>query len=127
MIALDGVVDALDDAARRMAIYRVEVVWPPVLNMALVLDTAAKGARLAVEGVWAFRKNKEVLDQCVLVHQCEDEGDFAYQEALEVLFDGTMEPLEVIKWKDVIDDLELAIDRCQEVAVVVEEIVINNG
>jgi uncharacterized protein Yka (UPF0111/DUF47 family) len=68
-----------------------------------------------------------VRQRCRDVHTQENEGDRIEQHALAALFDGTHEPLFAMKWKDVIEELEAATDRCEDVANVVEGIVLKNA
>jgi uncharacterized protein Yka (UPF0111/DUF47 family) len=91
------------------------------------LVSATKAVQQAVHEVRQLRKSRSIRQNCIEVHQCEDEGDRIYHNALAALFKSGMDPLDVVKWKDIIEDLEHAIDCCQDVAVVVEGIVLENS
>lgn len=127
IVTLDDVLDALDDAAQRIALYELKTILPDIRRLAGVLVQAAKGVQQAVREIRLIRKRHEILRHCIEVHRLEDEGDNIYHEALAGLFKSDLEPVTVVKWKDIIEELENAIDCCQDVANVVEGIVLENG
>lgn len=127
IITLDEVLDCLDDAARRIALYQVGAMLPDVRSLAMVLVKATKAVQAAVHEVRVLRKSKTIEEHCIEVHRCEDEGDRIYHHALGELFKSNMTPVEIVKWKDIIEDLENAIDACQDVSLVVEAIRLENS
>jgi predicted phosphate transport protein (TIGR00153 family) len=126
-ITMDDVLDALDDAARRMALYEIGEIIPEARNLAAVLVKSTKAVQLAVHEIRNLRKSPAIRQHCIEVHQHEDEGDRLYHNALGGLFKSGLDPLTVVKWKDIIEDLEHAIDSCQDVAVVIDGIVLENS
>jgi uncharacterized protein Yka (UPF0111/DUF47 family) len=98
-----------------------------VRRLAAVLVNAAKAMQKAVHEVPHLKKRKGILDHCIEVHHQEDEGDRIYHHALAELFKSGMDPLLIVKWKDIIEDMEHAIDNCQDVAVVVAGIVMEHS
>lgn len=126
-ITLDDVLDCLDDAARRIALYEVGEMLPDVRSLAAVLVKTTLALQAAVHEIRILRKSKTIHDHCIEVHRCEDEGDRIYHHALAVLFKSGMDSLDVVKWKDIIEDLENAIDACQDVALVIEGIVLEHS
>ena len=127
MMALDDVLDYLDDAVRRIAIYEITEVRPDIRELASVLVRATEGVQSAVHRLRNLRPKQGVLELCVQVHELEDEGDRIHHAALARLFKSGLDPLSVIKWKDIIEDIEASIDSCQTVASVVEGIVLENA
>jgi uncharacterized protein len=127
IMAIDDVIDALDDASRRIALYELNPILPDVRRLAAVLVNAAKAMQKAVHEIPHLKKRKGILDHCIEVHHQEDEGDRIYHHALAELFKSGMDPLLIVKWKDIIEDMEHAIDNCQDVAVVVAGIVMEHS
>lgn len=127
IVSLDDVLDALDDASSLMALYEITDPLPEVRDLAAVLVKATKGVRLAVNDIRNLRKKNDILQHCVEIHHYEDEGDRIYDKTLARLFKSGMDPVSIIKWKDIIEDLENSIDCCQDVSVVVEGIVLENS
>ncbi len=127
-ISLDDVLDCLDDATRRIALYDLNPAsLPTVRGLAQVLVKTTKAVQQAVHEIRFLRKSTSIQNHCIEVHRCEDEGDRMYQLALAGLFASGMEPLEVVKWKDIIEDLEDAIDACQDVSLVIEAIILEHS
>jgi len=72
------------------------------------------------------KRTREILQQCIEIRRLENEGDRINHEIIAKLFKSQMEPLLVLEWKEIVVDVESAIDRCQDVANVLEGIVLEN-
>ena len=116
---LDDVVDLIDDAARRAVAFRIAEAREPVTRLADVLVRAGEALEAAVIDV---RNSRLVLAQSREVRQLEKEGDAVYAAAVSELFAGHPDPLEVLKWKELYDCLEDAVDECAHAAGVLESI-----
>jgi len=116
---LDNVIDLLDGTARRAQVFGIRHVHDSARSLTEVLIRAGTAIEIAVVSV---RKPRIVSERMREVKRLEEEADVLYQEALSTLFAGSPEPLEVIKWKDLLDLLENAMDECEDVANVLESI-----
>jgi len=116
---LDNVIDLVDGTARRAAMFQIRDVREPAKQLADVIIRAAAAIETGVVNV---KKPRVVAEQAREIKMREEEGDSIYQEAVAGLFRGTPDALEVIKWKEVYDTLEQAIDECEDVANVLESI-----
>ena len=121
---LDDVIDLLDGTARRVTMFRITEVREPAKRLSGVLTRAAEAIEAAVR---EMKKPKVVAQHSRAIKTLEEEGDAIYAEAVGGLFDGTPDPMEVIKWKELYDTLEGAIDQCEDVANVLESISIKNS
>ena len=125
---LDNVVDLIDGTARRAQMFRVREMRPQARQLAGVVSRAADCIAVAVNGM---KVPKTVSQQAREIKQLEEEGDSIYQEAIGALFSGAdgapPDPLEVMKWKELFDKLEDALDECEDVANVLESISIKNS
>jgi len=121
---LDDVIDLLDGAARRFEMLHIQSVLPPAKQLSALLVRAADEIQAAVK---TMRKPVLVNQHVVAIKQIEEEGDAIYHEAVGALFAGTPNPLEVIKWKEMYDTLEGAIDSCMGVAQVLQSISLKNA
>lgn len=127
ILALDEVVDYLDDAARRIAIYEVGPILPEVCAMGKLVVDLARAVQAAVHDLRNLRKkNNHVLASCIEIQRLENLGDHLHHIALASIFKTGMDPLLVMKWKEIIDLIELAMDAAEEVAHVIEGIVLEN-
>ena len=121
---LDDVIDRLDGTARRVVMLHINEVREPAKRMASVICQAAEHIAIAVT---AIRRPSEVSAQASQIKKLEEEGDAIYHDAVGALFSGTPDPIEVIRWKEVYETLEIAIDLCMGVANAVHSISIKNA
>lgn len=123
---LDDVVDLIDGTAHRVKMYQAGEAPPGALLMAEVVLRGTQALLVAVQGL---EKNKDhvVLDACAQVKRLEEEGDSVYHEWVGRLFDGSPDPLVVIKWKEIYDTLEKTLDQMEDAGNVLESISIKHA
>ena len=121
---LDDVIDRLDGTARRVVMLHINEVREPAKRMAHVIVQAAEHIATAVVAV---KSPAQVSKQVAEIKRLEEEGDAIYHDAVGALFAGTPDPLEVIRWKEVYETLEIAIDQCMGVANALQSISIKNA
>jgi uncharacterized protein len=121
---LDDVIDKLDGTARRVVMLHIDEVREPAKQMANIICRASDLIAKAVE---AIKRPKEVSEYASQIKQLEEAGDALYHEAVGALFAGQPDPIEVIRWKEVYETLEQAIDDCMSVANAVHSISIKNS
>ena len=118
---LDEVMDALEASADLMVLYRIAQATPCALELSRVIAHQVAELCSALEGLEARAGLEE---HWIEVHRLENEGDRLHRDALAELFDDDLSPAEIIKWKDVYATLEQACDACEDVANVIETIVV---
>jgi predicted phosphate transport protein (TIGR00153 family) len=123
---LDDVVDLIDGTASRVQMYHAGEAPPGAVLMADVVLRATQQLLLAVQGL-EKNKNGVVLDAVAQVKRLEEEGDSVYHEWVARLFDGTPDPLMVIKWKEIYDTLEQTLDHMEDAGNVLESISIKHA
>jgi predicted phosphate transport protein (TIGR00153 family) len=122
--SLDDVMDAIDAASSVIRRYRVAPVRYGARELASVIVRSSDQVRMAVA---ALERKTNVHDLAVEVNRLENEADRLHDEALSRLFEEEKDPIAVIKWKEVLDFLEEATDRCEDVANVLEGVVVKHG
>jgi hypothetical protein len=122
--SLDDVMDAIDAASSVIRRYRVAPVRFGARELATVIARSSDQVRMAVV---ALERRTNVHSLAVEVNRLENEADRLHDEALRRLFEEERDPIAVIKWKDVLDFLEEATDRCEDVANVLEGVVVKHG
>jgi uncharacterized protein Yka (UPF0111/DUF47 family) len=124
---LDTIIDDVDALAKRLTLYRVTSMEPAFVKQTDVLVLSTKAVNEAVHRLRKSRKLNDLQDMLIEVHRLENVGDDNHHAAISALFDGTHDPLHVIKWKELYDYLENAIDGCEDVTHTLERIVLKNG
>ena len=121
---LDDVIDLIDGTARRATIFRIQQTRPAAVVLAEVL---ARAATTVEEGVRDMKDAKHVYAISERLKILEEEGDAVYHEAMGALFAEGGDPLEVVKWKDLYDKIEDALDQCEDVGNVLQSIALKNA
>jgi predicted phosphate transport protein (TIGR00153 family) len=122
--SLDDVMDAIDAAAGVLRRYRMAQVRYGARELASLTWQAAMQMKVAVE---ALERRLGVHERAVEVNRLENSADDVHDEALRRLFEEERDAITLIKWKEVLDLLEEATDRCEDVANVLESVVVKHG
>jgi predicted phosphate transport protein (TIGR00153 family) len=122
--SLDDVMDAIDASASVIRLYRLNTVRFGARELAQVVTASAKQLRLALV---ALEQHKGLITHAVEINRLENEADRTHQQAVGRLFDEEKDPLLVIKWKETLDFLEEATDRCEDAANVLEGVMVKHG
>jgi uncharacterized protein len=117
--ALDDIVDHSEQAAAQLGLYRVEAPMEQAVEFADVLVGA--GEQIA-QALRSLRTGTELAPNLVEIHRLENEGDRLQRDGVASLFAGGIDPMVVIRWKDIFESLEAAVDACETVAHVLEGI-----
>jgi predicted phosphate transport protein (TIGR00153 family) len=120
---LDDVLDDIEEAAHRMATYRLEPIPPVVVELCQVVNDAAKTLHKAFQ---ALHKDQQVLEHCIEVNRLEDYADRLLRRAVGDLFQQEKDPIALIKQKEVLECLEDTTDRCEDVADGLQNVVVKN-
>ncbi len=124
---LDDILDATDAAGQRLIVYRITKVPPKFLELADLLVESAKEVQKAVLALPDRKKLTSAITSCVEINRLENEADVVHREALAELFDNAHDAIEVVKLKDLFSFLEEATDRCEDVANVIETIIMKGS
>lgn len=121
--ALDDIIDYTEEVADFLGLYRIEAPMEAAQRMANIL---VQTTRQVAEAMPRMRSFRDINHYTVEINRLENDGDRVLREALAALFEGGTDPLLVIRWKDIYERLEQAIDACEHVANLLEGIVIKN-
>ena len=124
---LDDIIDGIDALAKRFPLFHVKSMEPTFALQADVLVQASVAVSEAVHRLRKSRKLSELSDKLIEIHHKESVGDDNHHAALSRLFSGGVDALEVLKWKELYDYIEEAIDGCEDVGNTLERIVLKNG
>jgi len=122
--ALDDIVDFTEEVADYLGLYKIEAPMDQAIRLARVLRDSCRQIAEAIPRLRGFR---DISQYTVEINRLENEGDRITREAVASLFDGGIDPMVVIRWKDLFERLEAAIDAAEHVANILEGIVIKNS
>jgi predicted phosphate transport protein (TIGR00153 family) len=122
--SLDDVMDAIDASAARVKLYRLDTVRYGARELAQIISASTHQVRLALD---AIEQHKGLMTHAVEINRLENEADRTHQQAVSRLFDEERDPIAVLKWKETLDFLEEATDRCEDVANVLEGVMVKHG
>ena len=122
--AMDNIVDFIEEIADFLGLFRIEAPTDQAQRMARVLHEATRQVNGAMP---ALRRLADIRTFMVEVNRLENDGDRVLREALASLFERGIDPMMVIRWKDIFERLEDAIDACETTANILEGIVIKNA
>jgi predicted phosphate transport protein (TIGR00153 family) len=124
---MDDVIDFIEAASDRIALYGLTEMTPEVKDLADVLLRALEQITEAVKGLRNMKNAQPVLRACVDINRLENEGDAILRNALARLFREETNAVLVIKWKEIYEGLEMATDCCEDVANIIEGVVLEHA
>jgi predicted phosphate transport protein (TIGR00153 family) len=122
--SLDDVMDAIDASAAIVRLYQIEHVRADARELAKLVRMSADQVVIALQ---ALERKRGVAEPAVEINRLENEADRAHQASLRRLFEEERDPITIIKWKEILDFLEDATDRCEDVANVLEGVVVKHA
>ncbi|HEX2569910.1 MAG TPA: DUF47 domain-containing protein [Polyangia bacterium] len=124
---MDDIMDFVEAAAERVALYELHDMTPEVRELADLLVRSAMVVEEAIKGLRDMKNSQEVLKRCIQINRFENDGDDILRRAVARLFREEKDPVTIIKWKEIYELLETATDRCEDVANVLEGIVLEHA
>jgi len=118
---LDDIMDAIWAVADLIVLHHIEEPLPELNQLAEVLRKAGGAVETVVGGL---RFSDDVMPHVIEINRLENEGDRIYRKAVARLYSGEFKPMAVLKWKDVLGQLEEAVDNCEDIANVIESILV---
>jgi len=124
---IDDVLDLADAASERILMYEITDVPEDARALSAVLVKSTEKMQEAVSALRLIKQPQQILDACKEIDRLESDADRLLRAGVAKLFKGGGDPLRVIKWKEIFDLLESATDRCEDVANVIEGVVLEHA
>jgi predicted phosphate transport protein (TIGR00153 family) len=124
---MDDVMDYVEAAAERIALYDIHEMTKDVAELARVLLVSSERIAEAVSGFRDLKHPQRILDKCIEINRLENEADAILRGSLARLFREEKNPITIMKWKEIYELLETATDRCEDVANIIEGVVLENS
>jgi uncharacterized protein len=121
---IDDVLDLIDAVAARLVMYHIATVKPGVVDLA---KTVSEATGKIVGAIRVLEKEDHILEYCIEINRLENQADRQCRDLLADLFDQEKDPIQIIKWKEIIETLEFAADKCEDVANVIEGVTLKNA
>ncbi|MBP8990218.1 MAG: DUF47 domain-containing protein [Clostridia bacterium] len=126
--AIDDITDVIEDVASRFDMFHITSIRPDAVPIGQLILKATGRLTELMEAFRAYKKNRKQIHELIKdVNSIEEEGDRQYRKAVKTLFCDQENILEIIKWKDILDDMENVLDACEDVADIVEGVVMKNS
>jgi len=124
---MDSILDMIEASAARMYLYKVKVPAKEIIEQAKILNKSIKKVKHIVHSMRNMKNAKMIIDSCVEINTLENEGDIIMRMTMTRLFEQEKDPIELIKWKEIFERIEEAIDVCEDVSNIVEGIVLKHA
>jgi predicted phosphate transport protein (TIGR00153 family) len=119
--SMDNVMDAIDHSASLVRLYKIRQMPRGARELAHTVSASAASMKAAIE---ALSDHRPVTPHAVEINRLENEADRWYAESIEALFDTVTDPILLMKWKELLDHLEMVTDACEDVANVIESVTV---
>jgi len=124
---LDDIVDMFNTIASRLNVYKITRIDKNLIEFAAVIVESVRAVAATVKGMRNIKNSKLIAQYCVEIHRLENVGDAMRDKVLAELFETEKNPITVIKWKEIYEDAETVLDICEDVALVVDSIVVKQA
>ena len=124
---IDDIVDMINNIVSRMVIYKLTGRDNSLVEFSLVIEESARAVNSAVNGLRNTKNSKLIQEACVEINRLENVGDTMRDRTLAELFERNKDPIAVIKWKEIYQDAETILDICEDVAHVVDSIIVKQA
>jgi predicted phosphate transport protein (TIGR00153 family) len=124
---LDDITDMINNILNRLRVYNIVAVDRNLVEFSVVIEQSVRAVARAVGGLRHIKNSQAVFEACVEINRLENVGDTMRDRALSELFVNAKDPIMVIKWKDIYQDAETVLDVCEDVAHVVDSIMVKQA
>jgi uncharacterized protein Yka (UPF0111/DUF47 family) len=124
---MDSIMDMTEAAAARLLLYKVKELSPPLIDQARVLNQSIAKVKTIIHALRDMKHASLILETGIEINTLENAGDVILRTAMAHLFENEKDVRELIKWKEIHERIEEAIDVCEDVSNIVEGIVLKNG
>ena len=126
--SMDDILDDIEAAAERLWLYEITTPLKEARDLARILRLSTEQLQIAVNGIRNLKRDApKILAACVEINRLENEGDAILRQALAKLFREQKDALLVIKWKEIYENLENGTDRCEDVANIIEGVILEHA
>ena len=123
--SLDDIIDIIDSATQHIIVYHIDRITAEAKELGFIILKACQTVEKAIDVL--EKHPKQISDFCVEINSLENEADRVRSDAISRLFNEEKNPIVLIKWKEIYEELELVTDKCEDAANILESIVVKNA
>jgi predicted phosphate transport protein (TIGR00153 family) len=124
---LDSVIDLINSVTSRINLYNVTGISEDLIQFASIIQSSVRALAKAVTGLREIRKSDVIMKYCIEVNRLENMGDHLRDTMIGNLFDKSRDPIHIIKWKEIFQECETILDKCEDVVNIVESIIVKQA
>lgn len=125
--SLDDIVDYIHGSAKRMDTYKIEEISPAMKKLCEIIEHSAKEIHIAVSNMKDMNNAVRIREAIVRINSLENHADDVFDTAIADLFENEKDAIKIIKLKEILSNMETATDKCEDVANVIETIIVKNS
>ena len=126
-LLMDEIADGIESVSAHLSMYDIKEMSPEAVQVAHLILFASEELQKAFDRLPDYHKDDSVIRHTRSANEYEDQGDVVYRNALSSIFRNVDDPIEVLKWKSLLDRLESTLDACKHVANAVQNVIVKNG
>ena len=126
-LLMDEIADGIESVSAHLSMYDITEMRPEAVQVAHLILFASEELQKAFDRLPDYHKDDSVIRHTRSANEYEDQGDVVYRNALSSIFRNVDDPIEVLKWKSLLDRLESTLDACKHVANAVQNVIVKNG
>lgn len=123
---IDKIIDSIEQTAQSLKLFSITKIRPEAIEFTKLVTNATKVLAGVVDELKHMKTSKIMQDKIIEVNHIENVGDDAHNKVVSELFNNEKDPIEIIKWKEIFEDLEESLDNCEDIANMIEGIVSKN-
>lgn len=127
VVKMDDILDIIDFIGNRLTVYNITEMPDEIGQLAEIVFLSTKELSKAMAGLERLKDTQRVLNHCIEVNRLENEADEKTNNVIEKLFNNNWEAIQIIKLKELVENLEAAEDKCEDVANIIENIILKNA
>lgn len=124
---IDDVTDSVEDVLIYIDMFNIQSIRPEILKFTNLIVQCCKAMDEALEEFKNFKSSKKLRDKIIEINRLEEEGDALYVASMRNLYHTSKDPIELMCWTEVLHRLEKCCDNCEDVANIIESIVMKNS
>jgi len=123
---IDNIIDSIEETAQSLRLFSIKRIRPQAIEMVKLITQSTNVLSIVVDELKHMKTSKIMQDKIIEVNHIENVGDDTHNKVMQELFSKEQNPIEIIKWKEIFENMETTLDECEDIANMIEGIVSKN-